>query len=195
MTPYTEERQGRTMTQNSPKILVITSNTGVERDELLVPLTRLRAAGAIVVHAAQKHAAVQLFLNDTDKDIVVQPDTSLAATDPAEFDALVIPGGTVNADTLRISTDAIALAKAFATAGKPIAAVCHAPWLLVETGSLKQRTLTSYQTIRTDLINAGAQWIDQSVVRDATGEWTLITARSPGDLDNFASAIATELGL
>lgn len=195
MSKYTAERQDHTMTQNSPKILVITSNTGVERDELLVPLARLRAAGAVVVHAAQEPAAVQLFLDDTDKDIAVQPDTSLASVDPIEFDALVIPGGTVNADTLRVSADAIALAKAFANAGKLIAAVCHAPWLLVETGALKQRTLTSYHTIRTDLINAGAQWIDQSVVRDAADGWTLITARKPGDLDNFAAAIATELGL
>lgn len=178
---------------NGMRVLLITSNTGVERDELLVPLMTLRERGAEVTHAAPKREDVQTFRHDVDTDTVVQPDTTLAEVDVDAFDVLVVPGGTVNADKLRVEDRAVALAHEFAAAGKPIAAICHGPWLLVEAHLLPGKTLTSYYSLRTDLTNAGGEWTDEPVVRSPENGWTLITSRNPGDLTKFSSAIADEL--
>ncbi|MFI6172807.1 DJ-1/PfpI/YhbO family deglycase/protease [Nocardia sp. NPDC051052] len=178
---------------NGTRVLIITSNTGVERDELLVPQKELKQRGATVVHAAPKNEQVQTFEHDTEKDVTVQPDSSFDDVDVEDFDVLVVPGGTVNADKLRAEDRAVELAKAFAAAGKPIAAICHGPWLLVEAELTPDKTLTSYFSLRTDLTNAGGRWVDQPVVRSAENGWALITSRNPDDLDDFSRAIADEL--
>ncbi|MET8774578.1 type 1 glutamine amidotransferase domain-containing protein [Nocardia sp. NPDC050713] len=175
------------------RVLVVTSNTGVEHDELLVPRDELRKRGARVTHAAPKSEPVQTFQHDVDKDEVVSPDAALDAVDIDDFDALVVPGGTVNADKLRADDRAVALAKEFAGAGKPVAAICHGPWLLVEADLLRGKTLTSYHSLRTDVDNAGGAWVDEPVVRSSENGWTLITSRAPGDLKDFVGAISTEL--
>ncbi|MCP2287229.1 type 1 glutamine amidotransferase domain-containing protein [Nocardia amikacinitolerans] len=175
------------------RVLVVTSNTGVEHDELLVPRDELRERGARVTHAAPKSEAVQTFRHDVDKDEVVSPDAALDAVDTDDFDVLVVPGGTVNADKLRADDRAVALAKEFAGAGKPVAAICHGPWLLVEADLLRGKTLTSYHSLRTDVDNAGGAWVDEPVVRSPENGWTLITSRAPGDLSDFVGAISTEL--
>ncbi|EMJ4647208.1 DJ-1/PfpI/YhbO family deglycase/protease [Serratia marcescens] len=184
------------MSTLNKRILFITYNIGVEKDELLIPLRRLAAKGAEVVHAAAESLRVQTFVNDTDKDEIVNADRLLSdEIKTADFDALVIPGGTVNADNIRIDTHAIRLVNEFITAGKPVAAVCHAPWLLVEADRLAGKKLTSYHTMKKDLTNAGARWSDAPVVRSDENGWVLLTSRNPGDLEPFSLAIAKELGL
>ncbi|MFF3567759.1 type 1 glutamine amidotransferase domain-containing protein [Nocardia jiangxiensis] len=177
-------------TNGTPNILVITSNTGVERDELLLPLQRLRERGARAVHAAPDKARVQTFVHDTDKDVTVDPDIDLSAASADDYDAVVIPGGTVNADKLRVRPEAVELVRAFAAAGKPVAAICHGPWLLVEAGLVDGQALTSYFSLRTDILNAGGRWTDQKVVHSCVDGHTLITSRNPGDLEAFSAAVA-----
>ena len=174
----------------TPNILVITSNTGVERDELLVSLERLRERGARAVHAAPEKSSVQTFVHDTEKDVTVEPDNDLGSVSASDYDAVVIPGGTVNADKLRQEPRAVELVRAFAEAGKPVAAICHGPWLLVEAGLADGQTVTSYPSLRTDIRNAGGQWVDQQVVHSSEDGRTLITSRNPGDLEAFSAAIA-----
>jgi protease I len=173
------------------KILIITSNTGIERDELVKPLEALRGFGATVTHASIKGGTTQTFVQDTEKDKTIESDSKLAGLNAADFDALVIPGGTVNADTLRQDADAQHLVKAFADAGKVVAAICHGPWLLINAGVIKGKTLTSYPSVRLDLENAGAaQWVDEEVKQCGANGWTLITSRTPDDLPAFNEAIA-----
>ncbi|PXX58681.1 protease I [Nocardia tenerifensis] len=178
---------------NGTRVLIITSNTGVERDELLVPQKNLKEKGATVVHAAPKNEQVQTFEHDTEKDVAVQPDSAFEDVSVDDYDVLVVPGGTVNADKLRAEDRAVELAKEFAAAGKPIAAICHGPWLLAEAELTPDKTLTSYFSLRTDLNNAGGRWVDEPVVRSAENGWTLITSRNPDDLDDFCGAITQEL--
>lgn len=175
------------------RVLVLTANTGVEHDELVVPRDRLRERGAAVTHAAPKPERVSTFRHDLEPAETVEPDLGLDEVRPADFDVLVLPGGTVNADKLRMDDRAVALAAGFAEAGKPVAAICHGPWLLAEANLLAGKTLTSYPSLRTDLGNAGGRWIDQPAVRSGEGGWTLITSRNPGDLDDFVDAITREV--
>ncbi|WP_232784341.1 DJ-1/PfpI/YhbO family deglycase/protease [Mycobacteroides chelonae] len=169
------------------------SQIGVEHDELMLPRERLQSAGIRAVIASPSGAPVQTFRNDTDKDVVVQADMALETVAATEFDVLVVPGGTVNADNIRANTKALGLAQSFAEAGKPVAAICHAPWLLVDADLLPGKTLTSYHTMRRDVVNAGGEWVDQPVVFDATNGWPLITSRSPGDLTDYSAAIIEAL--
>ncbi|MEU7628771.1 type 1 glutamine amidotransferase domain-containing protein [Nocardia sp. NPDC049220] len=178
---------------NSARVLIITSNAGVERDELLMPRDELRNRGAQVTHAAPKPDPVQTVRRDVDKDTVVPPDSSLDEVSENDFDMLVVPGGTVNADRLRVTERAVELAKQFVDAGKPIAAICHGPWLLVDAGLLPGKTLTSYFSLRTDITNAGGAWVDEASVQSPEDGWTLITSRNPGDLVDFVDAITQEL--
>jgi protease I len=179
---------------NGKKVLIITSNTGIERDELLKPLQALKDQGAAVTPATIKGGTAQLFLHDTEKDTTVTSDSKLSGLSAGDFDALVIPGGTVNADTLRQDSDAQQLVKAFADAGKPVAAICHGPWLLIDAGVIKGKTLTSYPSVRTDLLNAGAaNWVDAEVKQCPANGWTLITSRTPDDIPAFNEAITQAL--
>jgi len=176
------------------KILIITSNSGIERDELINPLETLRGFGATVTHASSKGGATQTCLHDAEKDITVRSDASLAGLTTADFDALVIPGGTVNADTLRQDAEAQRIVNEFVSAGKTVAAICHGPWVLIDAGVVEGKTLTSYPSIRTDLINAkAADWVDEPVKECTANGWTLITSRNPDDLPAFNHAIAQTL--
>ncbi|KFF47287.1 MULTISPECIES: type 1 glutamine amidotransferase domain-containing protein [Pseudomonas] len=173
------------------KILVITSNTGIERDELLKPLETLRGYGATVTHASSKGGTTQTFVGDTEKDGTVESDVQLSDVVGSSFDALVIPGGTVNADTLRQDAAALRLINEFAKAGKTIAAICHGPWALIDAGVVKGKTLTSYKSVRIDLENAGAAGVVDAEVKECKANgWTLITSRTPDDLPAFNEAIA-----
>jgi len=181
-------------TLNGKKVLIITANTGIERDELLKPLEALKGMGAKVTHATIKGGEAQTFVGDTEKDTSVNSDQRLAGLSAADFDALVIPGGTVNADTLRQDADAQRLVKEFASAGKVVAAICHGPWLLIDAKVIEGKTLTSYPSVRIDLVNAGAaEWVDAEVKQCGANGWTLITSRTPKDLPAFNEAIGKAL--
>lgn len=174
----TTDRAGR-------RVLVIVTNYGVEQDELVVPVEHLRADGVEVDVAAVSADDVQTLVDDKDRGRAVTPTLTLADADPDAYDLLLVPGGTINADTLRLDDDAVSLVRAFTTAGKPVAAICHGPWALVEAAAVEGRTLTSYPSLETDVLNAGGAWVDRPVVRDDDGGYTLVTSRNPGDLDAF----------
>jgi protease I len=177
-------------------ILFITSNTGIERDELVKPLEALKAQGASVTHASSEGGTTQTFVQDTEKDRTVESQAALAGLKASDFDALVIPGGTVNADTLRLDKNAQRLVKEFADAGKLIAAICHGPWLLINAGVVAGKTLTSYSSIKLDLENAGAAgWVDAEVKQCKANGWTLITSRTPDDISAFNEAIVAALAV
>ncbi|HEY1178686.1 MAG TPA: type 1 glutamine amidotransferase domain-containing protein [Phytomonospora sp.] len=176
------------------RVLAIVTNYGVEQDELLVPVARLRDSGAEVDVAAAEEKPVETLVGDKDPGEKVEPTLTIAAADASDYDLLLIPGGTLNADKLRQDDAAVALVSAFQTGGRPVAAICHGPWALVEADATRGKTLTSYPSLRTDIRNAGGEWVDRSVVSDDTGGWTLITSRNPGDLDDFVGAIGKVLG-
>jgi len=173
------------------RVLAIVTNYGVEQDELVVPARELRDAGATVVVAAQSTEPVQTLVGDKDPGESVRPDTTLGEVDAADFDLLLVPGGTINADTLRQDDTAVGLVKAFASSGRPVAAICHGPWALVEAGLVQGKELTSFPSLATDVRNAGGSWVDRSVVTDVEGGFTLVTSRTPDDLPDFVREVAT----
>lgn len=169
--------------------LIITTNYGTEQSEIMKPLDGLKEAGVQVTVAAPSLDPVQTLVGDKDPGAQVQPDATLGDVKAADYDVLVIPGGTINADTLRTYPEAVALVRDFADAGKTIAAICHGPWLLAEAGVAKGRTVTSYPSLQTDLRNAGATWVDQELKRCDAEASTLLTSRNPHDLDAFVPAV------
>ncbi|MFI8004807.1 DJ-1/PfpI/YhbO family deglycase/protease [Streptomyces sp. NPDC086010] len=175
------------------RVLAIVTNYGVEQDELVVPVRRLRDAGAAVDIAAVSADPIRTLVGDKDPGETVRPSFTLADTDPAGYDMLLVPGGTLNADTLRLQDATTEIVRSFTTTGRPVAAICHGPWVLVESDVLKNKTLTSYASLRTDIRNAGGSWVDAPVVRDDAGGWALITSRDPDDLDDFLGVIREEL--
>jgi len=170
------------------RVLAIVTNDGVEQDELVVPVERLREHGATVVVAAASTDPVRTLVGDKDPGQEVQPDTTYGDAG-SQFDLLLIPGGTLNADALRLEPGAVDIVRAFASSGRPIAAICHGPWALVEAGVVEGRSVTSYRSVATDLRNAGASWSDEPVVVDRDGGFTLVTSRTPDDLDDFVPAV------
>ena len=172
---------------NDARILIL-ATMGFEQSELEVPRDRLRAAGA-TVHLATPGGDDIRGWSGSDWGDQAEADLALADARPDDYDALVLPGGQINPDILRTIPEAVDLVRAFANAGKPVAAICHAPWLVIEAGLAEGRRMTSYGSIRTDLRNAGAEVVDESVVADAP----LITSRSPADLDDFVKAIMDAL--
>ncbi|MFF9850628.1 type 1 glutamine amidotransferase domain-containing protein [Streptomyces litmocidini] len=174
-------------------VLVLTTNYGTEQDELQKPVAVLREHGARVIVAAQKDESVRTLVSDEKPGAVVQPDTTLSEATADGFDAVIVPGGTLNADQLRSDDEARRLVSAFAEAGKPVASICHGPWLLVDSGLARGRELTSYPSLRPDLENAGGTWVDREVVVDTSAGHTLITSRKPDDLDAFTGAIIDAL--
>ena len=151
-----------------------------EQAELAEPKKALEAAGA-TVHIVSSKGPKVTGMKHHDKGDAFDVDVALAQANPQDYDGLVLPGGVVNADSLRTDTAAQTFAKAFDGAGKPIAVVCHGPWLLISAGLAAGRTLTSWPSLQDDLRNAGATWVDREVVCD--GNWT--SSRKPGDLPAF----------
>ena len=173
------------------RVLAIVTNYGVEQDELVVPTRALRDAGATVVVAAQSTAPVETLVGDKDPGEAVRPDTTIEEVDASQFDLLLVPGGTINADTLRQDAGAVSIASSFAASGRPIAAICHGPWLLVEAGLVEGKELTSFPSLTTDLRDAGGSWSDASVITDVEEGFTLVTSRTPDDLDDFVRELTT----
>jgi len=172
----------------SGKRILILATNGFEQSELEVPRDRLKAAGAQVDVVSPEEGEIKGW-DKKDWGRPVKVDRKLKEASAADYDAIVLPGGQINPDLLRVNKDALKLIKAFYDAGKTVAAVCHAPWLLVETGIAKGRKMTSYHSIKTDVMNAGAQWEDSEVVTDNG----VITSRNPGDLEAFSKKIIEEV--
>lgn len=153
---------------------------GFEQSELLDPKAALEKAGARVDVVSPQNGSVKGWKH-TDWGETVTVDRGLDQADAAAYDGLLLPGGVMNPDKLRGNPKAIAFIRAFVTAGKPIAAICHGPWTLIDAGAVKGRTMTSWPTLQTDLQNAGARWVDQEVVVDQG----LVTSRKPDDIPAF----------
>jgi protease I len=169
------------------KILLISTH-GFEQSELEFPRDQLRAKGA-TLHVATPDGSAIKGWEGSDWGREAEADARIADVSVEDYDALVIPGGQINPDLLRVDEDVLELVKAFHDQGKTIAAVCHAPWVLVEAGILKGREATSYHSIKTDVINAGAHWKDVPVVVDQA----IITSRQPQDLEAFVAKIVEEI--
>ena len=169
------------------KILILATN-GFEQSELEVPRDRLKAAGAKVDVVSPEQGEIKGW-DKKDWGRAVKVDKALAGANAADYDAIVLPGGQINPDLLRVNADALKLIRDFYEAGKTVAAVCHAPWLLIETGIARGRKMTSYHSIKTDVVNAGGKWEDSEVVADNG----VITSRNPGDLEAFSKKIIEEV--
>ncbi len=167
--------------------VAILATDGFEQSELMKPKQALEDAGA-TVHVVSPESGSIKGWDQKDWGDSVDVDVALADASVDDYAALVLPGGQMNPDILRINKAAVAFVKAFFDAGKPVSAVCHAPWLLVEAGVVDGRRVTSWPSVSTDLTNAGAEWVDQEVVRDENGPNVLITSRKPEDLPAFNEA-------
>ena len=170
------------------KVAFLMANSGVEEVELTRPWEALGSEGAQAVLVAPETGTVQAFESDVNEAGTYDADVTVSAASAQDFDALVLPGGTTNPDQLRLDKDAVALVREFATAGKPIAAICHGPWMLVEADALQGKTLTSWPSLQTDIRNAGGTWRDEESVTCSANDWTLVTSRKPDDLDAFVRA-------
>ena len=162
------------------KRIAILATDGFEQSELISPLEALEEAGAEVDIISLEDGNITGW-NENDWADDVPVDLAVAEADVEDYDGLVLPGGVINPDKLRKDPAAVAFVASFFQAGKPVAAICHGPWTLVEANVVRGRRLTSYESIRTDLKNAGARWVDEPVVEDDG----LITSRNPGDLEAF----------
>lgn len=160
---------------------------GIEQVELTEPWKAVQEAGGTPKLLAPESGTAQAF-NHLDKADTFDVDVTYADADAGDFDALVLPGGVANPDALRLDDDAVAFVKAFFEAGKPVAAICHAPWTLVEADVVRGRTMTSWPSLATDLRNAGAEWVDEEAVTDNG----LVTSRKPDDLPAFCAKLVEE---
>jgi protease I len=168
------------MAKLSGKKIAMIATDGVEQVELTGPRDALKGEGATVTVIAPKSGQIQ-GMNHDEKGDKIQVDATLDSVRPDQFDALILPGGVANPDKLRVNKDAMAFIKAFTQSGKPVAAICHGPWTLIEADAVRGKTLTSWPSLQTDLRNAGATWQDKDVVRDGL----LVTSRKPDDIPAF----------
>jgi len=164
--------------------VAILATDGVELSELLEPRKALDEAGADTWIVSPKSDRIHGW-NHGDWGETVPVDMPLDRADPGRFDALLLPGGVMNPDRLRVDARAVDFVRAFHDSGKPIAAICHGPWTLIEAGAVQDRRLTSWPSLETDLRNAGAEWMDRPVVKDGV----LVTSRKPDDLPQFNRAV------
>ena len=172
---------------NQARIAILATN-GFEQSELEVPLTKLREAGAKVDVVSPEAGEIKGW-NHKDWGRPVRVDKQLDSASPEDYDAIVLPGGQINPDLLRINESALRFIKSFLDNGKVVAAVCHAPWLLVELDAVRGLNVTSYNSIKTDVKNAGGNWVDKEVVVDRG----IVTSRNPGDLNAFVAKIIEEV--
>lgn len=174
------------MTTN--KVAFLVAAEGIERVELTEPWAAVKDAGFEPVLLSPESGEVQLF-DHLDKAETQAVDVTVGSASVDDYAGLVLPGGVANPDALRTDTDAVSFTRDFVASGKPVAAICHAPWTLVEADVLKGRTLTSWPSLQTDIRNAGGEWQDERVVTDGN----LITSRNPDDLAAFNSALLEAL--
>lgn len=166
---------------------------GVEQVELTDPWAAIKDTGGTPVLVSTTTGSIQAF-DHLDKADTFDIDVAVTDTSVDDYDALVLPGGVANPDALRLDKTAVAFARAFFDAGKPVAAICHAPWTLVEADVVRGRTLTSWPSLRTDIENAGGTWRDEQVVTCKGGPNVLVTSRKPDDLKAFDAAMLNEFG-
>jgi protease I len=172
---------------NGKTIAILVANEGIEQIELVEPRKALEGAGATVHLIAPDSGEVQAF-NHLDKADTFPVDKAVSDASADDYDGLMLPGGVANPDSLRMDQDAVAFIAGFVNAGKPIAAICHAPWTLIQANAVKGRTLTSWPSLQTDLRNAGAEWVDEEVVVDQG----LVTSRGPDDIPAFNAKMIEE---
>lgn len=175
------------MKLENKKVAILATN-GFEKSELFEPLKALKKEGATVHIVSDKEGEIKSW-DKGNWGETVNVDKLVNKTDESDYDALVLPGGVINPDHLRINEDALQFIRSFFESGKPVAAICHAPWLLVSAGVINNREVTSYKTIKDDVINAGANWVDKEVVVDSG----LVTSRNPDDLPAFISKVIEEI--
>ena len=176
------------MTLSGKTIAILIAPRGTEDPEFAKPKAAVEAAGGTVTVISLETGEAQTVNNDLDPGSSYTVDKAIGDVAAADFDGLVIPGGTVGADKLRGSDAVVAFVRDFFAAGKSVAAICHAPWTLIEADQLQGRTLTSYPTLATDIRNAGGNWVDQEVVVDKG----LVTSRNPDDLPAFCAKLVEE---
>jgi protease I len=170
------------------RVAFLVANEGAEQVELTRPWDAVKEAGGEPELIAPEGGEIQAF-NHLDKGDTFPVDKQVSEADAADYDALVLPGGVANPDILRTEQDAVEFTRRFFEAGKPVAAICHAPWTLIDAGVVEGRTLTSFPSLATDLRNAGANWVDEEVHVDEG----LVTSRKPDDLDAFCSKLVEEV--
>lgn len=175
------------------RVAFLVANEGVEEVELTRPWKAVESAGGAPVLIAPKADVVQAF-NHLDRGHTFTATESTALADPDSFDALVLPGGVANPDQLRLDDAAVEFIRRFAGSTKPIAAICHGSWTLVEADVVRGRQLTSWPSLQTDLRNAGAEWVDKPLVECTSGPGALISSRNPDDLDLFCESLVRHLG-
>ena len=174
------------------RVAFVVANEGTEEVELTEPWTAVLDAGGSPQLVAPKPGDAQA-MNHLDKAGRFSVDGTTKEVRVGDFDAVVLPGGVANPDQLRLDRPAVAFLEAMVGAGKPVAAICHAPWMLVEAGVVRGRTLTSWPSLCTDITNAGGHWVDQEVAVCTVGPNTLITSRGPDDLKAFCHELITAL--
>ncbi len=170
------------------KKVAILATDGFEKSELFQPLEALKNEGATVHIISNKEGEIKSW-DKTDWGKTIQVDKLVSEANESEYNALVLPGGVINPDALRTDEDALDFIRAFFSSGKPVAAICHAPWLLISAGVIEGRQVTSYKSIKDDVINAGGHWTDNEVVVDQG----LVTSRNPDDLPAFCDKIIEEI--
>lgn len=176
---------------NGRTIAFLAAPEGTEQIELTDPWSAVEKAGATPRLISTTNGRIQGF-NHLDKGDTFPVDTTVDQASATDFTGLVLPGGVANPDHLRTNDSAVAFVKAFFDTAKPVAAICHAPWTLVEADTVRGRQLTSYPSLRTDIRNAGGDWVDEQVVVCSNGPNTLITSRRPGDLPAFDETLVEE---
>ena len=170
------------------KTIAFLATEGVEQVELTEPWRAVEEAGGTPELISLEAGHVQAF-NHLDKADTFPVDHAVGDADASRYDGLVLPGGVANPDFLRADPDAVAFVRAFFEAGRPVAAICHGPWTLVEADVVRDRTLTSWPSIKTDIQNAGGEWVDEEVVVDSG----LVTSRKPDDLKAFCGKVVEEI--
>lgn len=178
---------------NGKKIAFLVAPEGTEQVELTEPWKAVEQAGGTPELVSTEVGKVQAFNHLTPAD-TFEAEKAAGDVSAAEYAGLVLPGGVANPDLLRTDAAAVAFAKSFFDAGKPVAVICHGPWTLVEADVVRGRTMTSWPSVRTDLVNAGANWVDDEVVECSRGPNTLVSSRKPDDLPAFCESLVKAFG-